>query len=159
MKITIDHREIISLEAFELGWRFDKIHNSEITAAEKKLITALSPTESQRVNKIIGYYENPENRVRKYTETNWFSAHSETAEKEVRFRKKIENYLLPYSDDLIVSWNRRTAVQTSKSIFLKYLTDFLYPGSDDVTIVSINLTWMLFYDHTEVANFWTKNQI
>jgi len=64
MKIKIDHREIISLEAFELGWRFDKIRNSEITAAEKNLITALSPTESQRVNKIIGYYKNPANRVR-----------------------------------------------------------------------------------------------
>jgi len=158
MKITIDHREIISLEAFELGWRFDKIHNSEITAAEKKLILALSSTESQRVNKIIGYYENPENRVRKYTETNWFSAHSETAEKEVRFRKKIENYLLPYTNNLIVSWNRKTVLQTSKSIFQKYLTDFLYPGSDDVTIVSVDLNWILFYHHTEVANFWTKNQ-
>src|SRR5690606_35796881 len=130
INITIDHGEIISLEAFELGWRFNKIHNSEITAAEKNLIIALSPAESQRINKIIDYYENPENRIRQYTETNWFGTHSETTEKEVRFRKSIENYLMPYTDDLIVSWNRRVAVQTSKSIFQKYLNDFLYPGSD-----------------------------
>lgn len=158
MNITIDHSEIISLETFELGWRFDKIHNGEITPEEKKLILALSSTESKRVNKIIDYYENPSNRVRQYTETNWFSAHSETQEKEDRFRKKIENYLMPYTNNLIVSWNRKTVLQTSKSIFQKYLTDFLYPGSDDVTIVSVDLNWILFYHHTEVANFWTKNQ-
>lgn len=158
MNITIDRTEIISLEAFELGWQFDKIQNSEITTDEKKLILALSPTESKRVNKIIDYYENPTNRAKKYTETNWFSAHSETAEKEERFRKKIENYLMPYNGDLIVSWNRKTVEQTSKSLFQKYLTDFLYPSSDDVTIVSVDLSWILFYHHTEVANFWTKNQ-
>lgn len=158
MNITIDHSEIISLETFELGWRFDKIHNSEITPEEKKLILALSSTESKRVNKIIDYYENPTNRAEKYTETNWFSAHSETMEKEERFRKKIENYLMPYTNNLIISWNRKTVLQTSKSIFQKYLTDFLYPGSDDVTIVSVDLNWILFYHHTEVANFWTKNQ-
>src|SRR5690606_18881743 len=101
---------------------------------------------------------NPENRIRQYTETNWFGTHSETTEKEVRFRKSIENYLMPYTDDLIVSWNRRVAVQTSKSIFQKYLNDFLYPGSDDVTIVSVDLSWILFYHHTEVANFWTIKQ-
>lgn len=110
------------------------------------------------MNKIIDYYENPTNRAEKYTETNWFSAHSETMEKEERFRKKIENYLMPYTNNLIVSWNRKTVLQTSKSIFQKYLTDFLYPGSDDVIIVSVDLNWILFYHHTEVANFWTKNQ-
>jgi len=71
MNITIDHSEIISLETFELGWRFDKIHNGEITPEEKKLILALSSTESKRLNKIIDYYENPTNRAEKYTETNW----------------------------------------------------------------------------------------
>jgi len=41
VNIEIDFREIIPLENFELGWRFDKTH-SDISASEKELIQALS---------------------------------------------------------------------------------------------------------------------
>lgn len=156
MNIQIDKREIIPLSDFELGWRFDKGHNSDISDYDKKEILALSENESKRLNKVIDYYEIESNRIGKYLETDWFSANSENEDKVERFRNQVENYLKPFNEDIIISWERKLTLKTKKKIFIKYWTDFLYPSSDDVTIISERTNWILFYNHCEVANIWIK---
>lgn len=158
MKIQIDIKEIISLENFELGWRFNQIHNPSISEAEKKQILPFSEAESKKLNKIIDYFEVESNRLEKYFETNWFSANSENKGKITEFKNKVEHYLKPFNEDLIISWGRKTTVKTKKEIFLKYWNDFLYPISDDVTIISENTNWILFYRHFEVANIWIETK-
>ncbi|MCS3531595.1 DUF2947 family protein [Chryseobacterium sp. JUb7] len=158
MNIQIDKREIIPLSDFELGWRFDKGHNSDISDYDKKEILALSENESKRLNKVIDYYEIESNRMGKYLETDWFSANSENKDKVERFRNQVEKYLKPFNEDIIISWERKLTLKTKKNIFIKYWTDFLYPGSDDVTIISERTNWILFYNHCEVANIWIKNK-
>ncbi|WP_262714202.1 hypothetical protein [Paenimyroides baculatum] len=74
MNIQIDKKEIIPLSDFTLGWRFDKVNNSDISDYDKNEIFALSENESKRLNKIIDYYEIESNRIGKYLETDWFSA-------------------------------------------------------------------------------------
>ena len=157
MNIKIDKREIISLKDFELGWRFDKIHNSKILETEKNEIFPLSQEESRRLNKVIDFFEIESNRFGKYSETDWFSANAQNDKKIEKFRLKLENYLKLFDEDLIISWERKVTLKTSKEIFLKYWTDFLYLSSDDVTIISENTNWILFYNHVEVANLWIKN--
>lgn len=95
MNIQIDKREIITLSDFELGWRFDKYHNSDISDYDKKEILALSEIESKRFNKVIDYYEIESNRIGKYLETDWFSASSENEDKVEGFRNQVGNYLKP----------------------------------------------------------------
>lgn len=158
MNIHIDKREIIHLSDFELGWRFDKGHNSDISDYDKQEILALSENESKRLNKVIDYYEIESNRIGKYLETDWFSANSENEDKVERFRNQVENYLKPFNEDIIISWERKLTLKTTKKIFIKYWTDFLYPSSDDVTIISEKTNWILFYNHCEVANIWIKNK-
>ncbi len=158
MNIQIDKREIIPLSDFELGWRFDKGHNSDISDHDKKEIFALSENESKRLNKVIDYYEVESNRIGKYLETYWFSANSENDDKVERFRNQVENYLRPFDEDIIISWERKLTLKTTKNIFIKYWTDFLYPSSDDVTIISEKTNWILFYNHCEAANIRIKNQ-
>lgn len=158
MNIQIDKREIIPLSDFELGWRFDKVHNSDISDYDKQEILALSENESKRLNKVIDYYEIESNRIGKYLETDWFSANSENEDKVERFRNQVENYLKPFNEDIIISWERKLTLKTTKKIFIKYWTDFLYPCSDDVTIISEKTNWILFYNHCEVANIWIKNK-
>ena len=154
MNIKIDIREIIPLEDFELGWRFDKTH-SDISASERELIQALSEDESKRLNKIIDFFENENYLKDKYSETDWMSANSENQEKVERFRNQLELILKPWNEDILISWQRKTVLKTTKEIFLKYWTDFLYAGSDDVTITSEKTNWILFYKHFEVANVWS----
>jgi hypothetical protein len=158
LNIQIDKREIIALSDFELGWRFDKDYNSDISDYDKKEIFALSENESKRLNKVIDYYEIESNRIGKYLEIDWFSANSENEDKIERFRNQVENYLKPFNEDIIISWERKLTLKTTKKIFIKYWTDFLYPSSDDVTIISERTNWILFYNHCEVANIWIKNK-
>lgn len=158
MNIQIDKREIIPLSDFELGWRFDKGHNADILDYDKQEILALSEIESKRLNKVIDYYEIESNRIGKYLETDWFSVNYENEDKVERFRNQVENYLKPFNEDIIISWEKKLALKTTKKIFIKYWTDFLYPSSDDVTIISERTNWILFYNHCEAANIWIKNK-
>jgi len=155
VNIKIDIREIIPLESFELGWRFDKIHNPDISVSEKELILSLSENESKRLNKIIDFFENENYLQDKYSEIDWMSASSENQEKVERFRNQLELILKPWNEDVLISWQRKTVLKTTKEIFLKYWTDFLYADSDDVTIISEKTNWILFYKHFEVVNVWT----
>ena len=135
MNIQIDKKEIIPLSDFALGWRFDKVNNSDISHCDKNEIFALSENESKRLNKIIDYYEIESNRIGKYLEKGWFSANSENVNKIETFRTHVENYLKPFDEDIIISWERKLALNTTKKIFIKYYSDFLYPSSDDVSII------------------------
>lgn len=132
--------------------------NADISDYDKKEILALSENESKRLNKVIDYYEIESNRIGKYLETDWFSANSENEDKVERFRNQVENYPKPFNEDIIISWERKLTLKTTKKIFIKYWTDFLYPSSDDVTIISERTNWILFYNHCEIANIWIKNK-
>lgn len=156
MDIKVDCKEIISLERFELGWRFDKVHNSDISDIEKNKIFPLSENESKRLNKIIDHYEIESSRIEKYIETDWLIASSENNEKIEKFRNLLDFHLKNFNEDLIISWKRRIALKTTKDIFIKYWSDFLYPASDDVTVISEKTNWILFYNHIEITNIYIK---
>ena len=156
MRIDTDTKETISLKDFELGWRWDKTHNSKISELEKLQIQPFSELESKRLNKIISYFEFEENLKDSYIETDWISANAENKLKIERFRNQLKTILDKWDEEIIISWHRKVVLKTTKDIFLKYWTDFLYPNSDDVTIISVKTNWILFYRHFEVANIWTK---
>ena len=156
MNIEININEVISLKDFELGWRFEKTYNPNITELEKQQIQPLSESESKRLNKIIDYFEIEQNLLEKYSQTDWFSANSENNLKIERFRNELERIIKPWDEEIIITWKRGVTLKTTKNIFLKYWTDFLYPSSDDVTIISKETNWIIFYRHFEVANIWTK---
>ena len=159
MDIKIDIREIIELKDFELGWRFEKTHNSGISEREKSLINPVSEMESKRLTKVIDYFEN-ENILRdNYTQSDWISANAENDEKIERFRKVLEIALEKCNEELFLTWHRTITLKTTKEIFIKYWSDFLYSSSDDVTIISEKTNWVIFYRHFEVANIWKRNNL
>tara|TARA_R100000750_G_scaffold4846_1_gene3670 strand:+ start:80555 stop:81040 length:486 start_codon:yes stop_codon:yes gene_type:complete len=159
LNIVINDKEIVPLNEFELGWRFEKTHNPNISESEKNEIQPLSEMESKRLNKIIQYFEQENNLREKYTQTDWISANTESDEKIERFKKNLEILLKSCDEDLILSWHRNITLKTTKEIFTKYWSDFLYPSSDDVTIISSKTNWIIFYRHFEVANIWKKNDL
>ena len=158
VKINIEVTEFIPLKDFELGWRWERNHNSEISELEKSQIQPVSELESKRLNKIVKYFEIEQNLIEKYTQTDWISANAENNLKVERFRSQLQLLLEPWNEGIIVTWKNNMTLKTSKSIFLKYWTDFLYPSSDDVTILSEETNWIIFYRHFEVANIWTKKK-
>lgn len=159
MKIEIDEKEIIPLDEFSLNWRFNETQNTTISKIEKSKIYPLSEVESKRINNIIDYFENELNRMKYFSEKGWFSATQDSIKNIERFINVVDNELNMCEEDLIVTWNRKTTLKTTKQIFLKFWTDFLYPSSDDVTIISEKTNWIMFYSHYEVANIWKRNNI
>lgn len=158
LNIEVDDREIVPLNEFELGWRFEKTHSPDISESEKKQILPVSEMESKRLNKVIDYFEQEYNLREKFTQTDWISANAESDEKIEQFRNQLELTLEKWDEEIIITWHRNITQKTTKKIFIKYWTDFLYPSSDDVTLISEKTNWVMFYRHFEVANIWTKEK-
>ena len=156
MNIKIDINEIIPLENFELGWRWQKSHNSSISEQEKKQILPISESESKKLDKVISYFEIEQNLVGVYSQTDWISASSESDQNMKKFQNLLVEILEPWNEDVIIQWHRNLTLKTTKELFIKYWDDFLYPVSDDVTVISEKTNWILFYRHFEVANIWVK---
>lgn len=158
MKIDLDINEIIPLEDFSLNWRWDNIHNPNITIEEIKLIQPLSVLESKRINKIIDYYEDKNYLNKDFVPTDWFLANSETEKAISKFIDDFSKLTQSYKENLFISWNPSTCVYTTKDIFIKYWNDFCYPSSDDITIISEMTNWVYFYNHLEIGQFWKRKR-
>jgi len=156
MKIELDTNEIISFEDFELNWRWDDIHNPDISNEDKGQIIPLSIQESKRINKIIDYFELESNLYKSFEPTDWIRASSETLDSIEKFSNDFKKLTQDYNENLFISWNRTTCIYTTKEIFIKYWDDFCYPSSDDITIISELTNWVYFYNHIEVGRFWKR---
>jgi hypothetical protein len=158
LRIEIDYNEIIPLKDFELNWRWKKTHNPNISDYEKIQIEPVSEIESKRLNKVIDYFEVEDNLRKDFIDNDWISATCDKEENIELFRNKLTSILDPWPENVIVTWNRRTTLKTTKELFLKYWDDFCYPSSDDVTIISEDTNWIMFYNHIEVAKIWTRKK-
>ena len=121
MNIEIDINEIISLQEFELGWRFEKSHCPNISDAEKEQIVPVSKTESKRLYKIINYFDNEQYLKGKFIESDWLRASSENEEKIKQFESLLKSTLVAWNDAVFISWGRNITLKTTKQIFVKYL--------------------------------------
>lgn len=158
MKIELDTNEIIALEDFKLCWRWDEVHNPDITLEEKGQIIPLSVLESKRINKIIDYFEIESNLYKDFKPTDWIRASSETKISIDKFSNDFQKLTQDYKENLFITMNRSTCIYTTKEIFIRYWDDFCYPSSDDITIISELTNWVFFYNHIEVGRFWKRNK-
>ena len=158
MKIEIDKDEIIPFEDFELNWRWNDVHNPDISLEEKGQIKSLSIVESKRIKKVIDYFESESNLQKTFKSNDWFRASSETKKSIEKFSNDFQELTKDYNENLIISWNRSTCIYTTKEIFMKYWSDFCYPSSDNITIISELTNWVYFYNHIEVGQFWKRKK-
>ena len=156
MKIELDLNEIITLDDFELGWRWKSLHNHNILEEEKQQLKPLSIRESKKINKIIDLFESESNLGQRFQPNDWIRANSDTQKSIDEFANYFQGITENYNENLFISWNRSTCLYTTKAIFIKYWDDFCYPSSDDVTIISELTNWVYFYNHIEVGQFWIR---
>jgi len=156
MKILVDTKEIISFEDFRLAWRWDEIHNPDISLEDIRQIKPLSILESKRINLIIDKYNEEKKIVGRFEPTDLFIASSDTNKSVEKFSNDFNNLTKDFCENLIISWDQSTCIYTTKEIFVKYWDDFCYPSSDDIMIISELTNWVLFYYHYEECRFWKK---
>lgn len=156
MKIEYNKNEVINFEDFELNWRWDEIHNPEITNEEKTQILSFSIFESKRINKVIDYFEFEPNLHELFTPTDWFRVSCKTEKSKQNFTTEFKQLTSDFEENIFVSWNHSTCVYTTRDIFLRYWDDFCYPSSDNLTIISEKTNWIFFFNHIEVGKFWRR---
>jgi hypothetical protein len=155
--MLIEHNklETIPFEQFELNWRWNVKHNPKISDEEKSMIIPLKTEEAQKVNKIIDYFENENNLIKKYKDTDWFTVSADSKVLKEKFISKVKAETNNFDENIYITWNRKTCVYTTKKIFLNLWDDFCYPSSDDVTVISEKTNWILIYHHNEIAKIWS----
>ena len=57
------------------------------------------------------------------------------------------------SEQVIVLWDRETALRTSWEFFTAHWDDFCYPFSDDILVLPRSGDWVLRYHHEETFYF------
>jgi hypothetical protein len=57
------------------------------------------------------------------------------------------------SEQVVVSWDRETALRTSWEFFTAHWDDFCYPSSDDVLVSPEAGNWVLRFHHSEIFYF------
>ena len=80
----------------------------------------------------------------------------QNVKRKTRERKQLKIALEKCNEELILTWHWNITLKTTKEIFIKYWSDFLYSSSDDVTIISEKTNWVIFYRHFEVVNIWKR---
>jgi hypothetical protein len=156
MNISPDIKNTIEFEKFSLSWRWDKNHNSTINEEEKRLIIPYSEEESKKLYKITSYFEISDKLKNNYEEFEWMSATIGSKANIQKVKSTLTEYFSNTSSDVIISWDRRTCVSTTKEIFIKYWDNFCYPSSDDVIVLSFDTNVILKYNHIEVIKIWRK---
>jgi hypothetical protein len=129
---------------FPLGWRWtDPRHHAlaaEVLAEIRPLTEAsaetIAPEAADRCR---------EAPVSEFAET--WSAEWDDPES---VRKRLQLLAIGRSARVLVSWDRRTAVETSWSVFYRHWDAFCYPSSDDVTVWSPGAGWTVCYRHFRV---------
>lgn len=71
----------------------------------------------------------------------------------VRTREALAGLGASDAERVLLSWDDRTALETSWRTFRTHWETFCYPGSDDVTITPVDERWTLCYHHWEAFTF------
>ena len=71
MNIELNSNEIIALEDFEPGWRWDNIHNSGILPEDKTQLKPLSIKGLESLYKIINFFHSESNLSNEFRPYGW----------------------------------------------------------------------------------------
>jgi hypothetical protein len=65
------------------------------------------------------------------------------------------DHVIPNDDnELMLIWDRRTAVRVPRVLFVRRWDDFWYPSSDDLSVIGADGRWHLEMHHHGSFEFW-----
>ena len=138
---------------FPLIWRWTSPAHALFSHSELAGLHPCSPVEAARIHDDSRAFD-----IRDGLDPQYFSglsAHSanvSTAEGSSWLRAQVPDL----AEQVVVSWERDTALQTSWDFFTARWDDFCYPSSDDVLILPDSGSWVLRYHHEEIFYFGSR---
>jgi hypothetical protein len=138
------------LETFSLSWRWTDERWNNFPEDILRQIKPFTQVKAKELWRIAGHYvlsDGP--RVNLFECSPWIDASIDMPNAHEKGRDWLLNKFSGRDHEIIVSWDHSTAVQTTWAVFCDYCDDFCYPSSDDVTVFSPSINWVLFYQHGE----------
>jgi hypothetical protein len=138
----------IPINKFSLGWRWTDSKYSQFSEDE---LIQIKPLENIIARK---YYEEGFSLLEK----NYFIPSKHKFHKieniQATQSKEVQNWLKDRItvDDIILSWDKDTAITVNTNLFIKKWDDFCYPSSDDIVIMLKTKNSIILYHHSEI--FW-----
>jgi hypothetical protein len=153
---TFTESDFLPIERFAYRWRFTNPKYVQLTPTELNQLHPLSLTASNSVDTEIRSLLD-KRKLPVTTDVFGRMVKYDTSGDPLDTKEWLERTLRNLHGLVIVSWDADNAVVTSLQLFLKYWDDFCYPGSDDTTIVPLDLSWIIQYWHEEVICFAARN--
>jgi hypothetical protein len=142
--IEFARSDFVSLELFELNWRFTP---DDTGAFSPDLLARIRPLTSERAADFAAFARSQCEEANQFGQT--FPSDGEADVVRERLRA------LPprSSESVLVSWDAQTALVTDWAVFVTLWDDFCYRSSDDVTIWPLDHSWVLCYRHYDIFQF------
>ena len=150
MNESLSDNDFITIENFDLKWRFTETKHHLLPSQDLSFIKPLSRSKAKVFNKIsLQYLGNACLLESKFDQIDALNPAKDYETVKLWLHEKSLN---PESE-IIVSWDNSNCVITNWGIFCKYWAAFCYPSSDDILIWSSLDKWMLYYCHEEILEF------
>ena len=158
MKIDFEniHEHTITLDGFQLKWRFTDEKYDKLPDQHLGLLRPLDKTAAQ----FLSDYIDTNNLHGDVPFKKGFFRTIDKAKVLANNQKEIKKWLyqrgLPFEKLVFLSWSHEDAMIVPWKIFIKYFDSFYYGGSDDLTVIDQTLTWALLLYHEDEIYFGTN---
>jgi hypothetical protein len=141
----------VSIEDFPLKWRWADEKWSKLPLEILQQIKPLTDAKALEVFELhISLYRSNQLDTELFEGVDEFDAEAGSTQDTGEWLKQKIGLT---STDLVLSWDRSTAVVTTSQVFCDHWHDFCYPASDDVSISTLGMDYLLSYHHNEVFCF------
>jgi len=139
-----------TIENYPLKWRFDSMKADELADFDNNL-TIIN---RKGCEIIAGFIENWNLHSDFPFMKNLFfkNEHFSIAENnDMQIESKLDSVGFEDTKKILLEWNNETAVLTNWSFLKNHLSDFFYPGSDDITVFDESMQWSILIHHSETV--------
>jgi hypothetical protein len=143
-QLIVREEDLGDLREFALSWRFTE-HRTALATHELGQLRPLRRPAAQQVHELtLGLQGIHGLLVPVIASINTADVSEETVS------AWLAALPLGHPDDAVVlSWDQDNALQAPLGVFVTHWSDFCYPASDDVTVLPLDLSWVLAYWHEE----------
>jgi hypothetical protein len=148
--IVVPAEAVVPMAQFPLAWRFTAAE-AGWTPARLADIRPLTPAAAAVLNtRLAARRPAPDGHTEASHE---IPAPCVSHEDVVRTREALAGLGAADAERIVISWDERTALETSWRTFRTHWETFCYPGTDDATIAPLDERWTLCYHHWEAFTF------
>jgi hypothetical protein len=158
MNIDFDNifEHVISMDNFNLNWRFTDEKYDKLPEQDIKLLKPLNKAASTFLSEYISKINLHEDIPFKKNFFNTIENVTILDGNEKDIKKWLCERGLPFDKPVFISWDKENAMIVPWKLLIKYFDSFYYPSSDDLTIIDRSLDWALLFSHWDEIYFGTK---